>query len=87
MVSSADLKIIPIFDRGDYDHQIERGAGALQSGGLVVLPTETVYGVAGALTHPGARAGRRPTNLSHPTWPGAKMRSNTSRRSMIFPGA
>jgi len=56
MVSSADLKIIPIFDRGDYDHQIERGAGALQSGGLVVLPTETVYGVAGALTHPGARA-------------------------------
>ena len=47
--------IVRIFESIDYDAQIARGADALRSGGLVVLPTETVYGAAGLLSHPQAR--------------------------------
>ncbi len=47
--------IVHIFDVGDYDSQVARGSELLNSGGIVVLPTETVYGAAGLLTHPGAR--------------------------------
>jgi protein-tyrosine phosphatase len=47
--------VISIFSAGDYDAQIRRGVEALRGGGLVVLPTETVYGAAGLLSHPGAR--------------------------------
>ncbi|HEY7088674.1 MAG TPA: Sua5/YciO/YrdC/YwlC family protein, partial [Tepidisphaeraceae bacterium] len=45
-------KVIPIFDIGDYDAQIARGADSLRGGGIVVLPTETVYGAAGLLNRP-----------------------------------
>ena len=47
--------VIPIFSSGDYDVQIRRGVETLREGGLIVLPTETVYGAAGLLTHPKAR--------------------------------
>jgi len=48
--------VISIFSVGDYDAQVQRGAEVLRSGGLVVLPTETVYGAAGLLSHPTARS-------------------------------
>src|SRR5687768_17385184 len=47
--------IVNIFEVGDYDAQIARARDLLQGGGLVVMPTETVYGAAGLLTHEGAR--------------------------------
>lgn len=46
--------IVQIFDVPDYVAQIERAAEMLRNGGIVVLPTETVYGVAGVLTQAGA---------------------------------
>jgi L-threonylcarbamoyladenylate synthase len=55
------IPIISIFSGGDYDAQVRRGAEAIRAGGIVVLPTETVYGAAGLLTHEGAR--RRLTAL------------------------
>jgi protein-tyrosine phosphatase len=47
-------RVIPIFDAGDYDQQIRDAATTLREGGIVVLPTETVYGAASLLTHPAA---------------------------------
>ncbi len=41
--------VVPIFDVGDYETHITRAVEHLQSGGVVVLPTETVYGAAGRL--------------------------------------
>jgi L-threonylcarbamoyladenylate synthase len=49
------VPILSIFARGEYQKQIARGAQTLRDGGLVVLPTETVYGAAGLLTMPEAR--------------------------------
>jgi protein-tyrosine phosphatase len=49
-------EVISIFDTGDYDSQIARGSRTLTEGGLVVLPTETVYGAAGLLSQPQANA-------------------------------
>src|SRR3954470_16957263 len=48
--------IVHIFDVGDYEAQIRRGADLLRSGGVVTLPTETVYGAAGLVTSDSARA-------------------------------
>src|SRR5687768_15325069 len=47
--------IVNIFEVGDYDAQISRARERLVAGGLVVLPTETVYGAAGVLTNADAR--------------------------------
>jgi len=47
-------EVISIFDVADYDVQIAKGATSLQHGGVVVLPTETVYGAAAMLTQPAA---------------------------------
>lgn len=44
-------EVIPIFEAGDYETLVARGAQALRDGGVVVLPTETVYGAAAMLTH------------------------------------
>lgn len=44
--------VISIFDAPDYEHEVLRAREVLQSGGLVVLPTETVYGAAGLLSNP-----------------------------------
>ena len=41
--------LVSIFEVGDYDAQIDRAAETLRSGQVVILPTETVYGVAGLL--------------------------------------
>lgn len=49
------VPIVPIFSTGDYDSQIRRAAELLRGGGIVMLPTETVYGAAGLLAHPAAR--------------------------------
>lgn len=48
--------VVPIFEVGDYDARITRGVELLTSGGVVVLPTETVYGAAGRLDQPQAVA-------------------------------
>ena len=47
--------ILQILETTDYSQDILRGVETLQAGKLVVLPTETVYGVAGLLTHPDVR--------------------------------
>jgi protein-tyrosine phosphatase len=49
------VPIISIFTTGDYESQIGRGISTLASGGLVVLPTETVYGAAGLVSQESAR--------------------------------
>lgn len=43
--------VVPIFDVGDYDAQIDKAVGLLHNGGIVVLPTETVYGAAGVVSN------------------------------------
>ena len=48
-------RIVSIFATGEYESQIDRGAQILRDGGLIVLPTETAYGAAGLLNHPGGR--------------------------------
>jgi protein-tyrosine phosphatase len=48
--------IIPIFASNDYESHVAQGAEILRNGGLVVLPTETAYGVAGLLNHPEGRS-------------------------------
>lgn len=55
MSQTLTVPIVPIFSVGDYDGQVRRGTHILRNGGLVVLPTETVYGAAGLLSHPQAR--------------------------------
>ncbi len=49
----ADL--INILQSDDIDAALQRGADVLEGGGLVVLPTETVYGVAGRIDLPETR--------------------------------
>jgi L-threonylcarbamoyladenylate synthase len=44
--------MVPILDSRDLDTDLKRGAELLKSGGIVVLPTETVYGAAGRLDRP-----------------------------------
>ncbi len=43
------VKAVSIFGSEDYEGVIQRAAGVLNEGGIVVLPTETVYGAAGRL--------------------------------------
>src|SRR5438552_3434918 len=43
-------QVVDIFAAPDYSREIDRAASLLREGGIVVLPTETVYGAAGALT-------------------------------------
>lgn len=50
-----------MFDVPDYDAQVARAAGLLRDGGVVVIPTETVYGAAGVLTQ--AKAVKRLNEL------------------------
>jgi protein-tyrosine phosphatase len=45
---------VSIFEIHDYEAQIHRAAQRLRDGGIVVLPTETVYGAAALLTNPAA---------------------------------
>src|SRR5215212_8980335 len=41
--------VVSIFEVGDYDGQIAQATQLLRGGGVVVLPTETVYGAAAVL--------------------------------------
>jgi tRNA threonylcarbamoyl adenosine modification protein (Sua5/YciO/YrdC/YwlC family) len=43
-------EVVDIFAAPDYSREVDRAASLLREGGIVVLPTETVYGAAGALT-------------------------------------
>jgi protein-tyrosine phosphatase len=43
------VPILSIFAGGEYEKHVERCAQVLKTGGIVVLPTETVYGAAGLL--------------------------------------
>jgi protein-tyrosine phosphatase len=43
---------INLFDAPDYAAQVQKASQLLTNGGVVVLPTETVYGAAGLLTQP-----------------------------------
>jgi L-threonylcarbamoyladenylate synthase len=49
-------QIVQILGAADYPQEILRAAELLSAGKLVVLPTETVYGVAGVLSDPQAHA-------------------------------
>ncbi len=49
------VPVVSIFATGDYVAHVRRGIELVASGGIVVLPTETVYGAAGLLSHRGAR--------------------------------
>jgi protein-tyrosine phosphatase len=48
-------QIVQILGSTDYALETQRAAELLSAGKMVVLPTETVYGVAGLLTHSDAR--------------------------------
>jgi L-threonylcarbamoyladenylate synthase len=54
--------VISIFE-GDYDAHVRTAAHRLRQGGLVVIPTETVYGAAGLLTK--SEAVKRLRELRH----------------------
>ncbi|HXE55677.1 MAG TPA: Sua5/YciO/YrdC/YwlC family protein [Tepidisphaeraceae bacterium] len=49
------VPIVSIFGGGEYEKQVAHAAQTLADGGLVVLPTETVYGAAALLTSDKAR--------------------------------
>jgi protein arginine phosphatase len=51
MTDMAAAPVIPIFEVGDYDGEIAAATDVLRGGGVVVLPTETVYGAAAVLGH------------------------------------
>jgi L-threonylcarbamoyladenylate synthase len=48
--------IVHIFESAGYESHVRRGAELLSGGGVVVLPTETVYGAAGRIDSETARA-------------------------------
>ncbi|HEX4055654.1 MAG TPA: Sua5/YciO/YrdC/YwlC family protein [Tepidisphaeraceae bacterium] len=58
-------QIIQILGAPDYAQEVQRAAELLSAGKLLVLPTETVYGVAGVLSDPQAHA--HLTELRHST--------------------
>jgi L-threonylcarbamoyladenylate synthase len=45
------LSTMPVLDPARSANTAERAAAVLRGGGLLVLPTETVYGIAAAATH------------------------------------
>jgi protein-tyrosine phosphatase len=44
-------QVLSIFEVADYQEQVAGAADTLRAGGVVVLPTETVYGAAGVMTN------------------------------------
>jgi protein-tyrosine phosphatase len=50
------VNVVHIFEVGDFDSQVAHASDVLARGGVVVLPTETVYGAAGLLSQPAAVA-------------------------------
>ena len=62
-------QVLNILDVPDYAQEVARGAELLNAGKLLVLPTETVYGVAGLLTNSAARAGLHELRQTAPAKP------------------
>jgi hypothetical protein len=91
MTDMAAAPVIPIFEIGDYDGEIAAATEVLRGGGVVVLPTETVYGAAAVLGHDkgisrlktirGGGVGGRKANRSPSTSPAASRRCVTSAKS------
>ncbi len=48
-------QVVHIHEVRDYQEQVRRGAEVLRQGGVVVLPTETVYGAAADISQPTGR--------------------------------
>jgi protein-tyrosine phosphatase len=48
-MTTMSAEVVSIFETGDYEQQIARAAERLRAGGVIVLPTETVYGAAALL--------------------------------------
>ncbi len=48
-MTTMSVPVVSIFDSGDYEQQIEHAVALIREGGVIILPTETVYGAAGAL--------------------------------------
>jgi len=46
------ISAVTILEADDVDAELQRAADTLEAGGLVLLPTETVYGVAGRIDRP-----------------------------------
>lgn len=69
--------VVPIFESGDYDVHVSRAAEVLNSGGVVILPTETVYGAAAILNDPRGLA--RVRGLA-PALPGKPLTIHLGRR-------
>jgi protein-tyrosine phosphatase len=63
--SQMQAQVVQILGAADYRQEIQRAAELLSAGKLVVLPTETVYGVAGVLSDPQANA--LLSELRHPS--------------------
>ncbi len=55
LASFMTASLIRIFESADYSADINRAATLLNEGKLIVVPTETVYGIAGRLDHAEAR--------------------------------
>ncbi len=71
-------KLVSIFDVADYDAELRRGVELLDNGGVVVLPTETVYGAAGRLDKPDTKA--RLASLRGPASAGKPFTVHLARR-------
>lgn len=51
-----DTVVLPATEPADRDSAVRRASEILNAGGLVAIPTETVYGIAASADHPGAIA-------------------------------
>ncbi len=51
-----NTKVLKLGGEGEYRNAIREGARCLAAGGLVVFPTETVYGLGASVTNPAAMA-------------------------------
>jgi L-threonylcarbamoyladenylate synthase len=56
ITSKMPAPVVSIFEAVDYEAELRRSWQILNDGGLIVLPTETVYGAAGRLDRPAAKA-------------------------------
>ena len=74
----------------DSESVMQQAAEVIRGGGIVVLPTETVYGAAGLLRDPAAQgsdcghfAAATTPSRSRFIWPSRRMRFSISINSMI----
>ena len=77
------VPVIDILDSEDIDADLDRAGDMLRDGKLVVLPTETVYGVAGRIDRPETLARLRALRASNEKAPCA--RAHAGRLSRAHP--